>query len=73
MFLRDIQIREWSKGSGGFYHHYLKADKPVGKSVWVHSSGGTAFDSYDECKKDLLETMKRHLFQFVKIEVQSTK
>jgi len=67
MFLQDISIEEWSKGSDGNLLHYMKADKPVGKSVWRHSASLTAFDSYDVCKKDLIETMNKQILQFVKI------
>lgn len=37
MFLQDISIEEWSKGSDGNLLHYMKADKPLAKAC-----GGTA-------------------------------
>ncbi len=66
IFLRGISIREWSKGSGGNLNHYLKKDKPAGKSVWVHSASIEVFDSYDDCKKNLIEIMTDELAQFIK-------
>lgn len=55
--LRGIEIREWSSGSNGFLNHYLKEDKPVGRSVWKHSLRLTTFTSYAACEQDLLAVL----------------
>lgn len=64
LLLNDIKIEEWSRGQGGGYSKYLR-DKPVGKSIWVHSGSIEAFDSYDECKKDLLRVLHENLKQII--------
>ena len=66
MFLSNIEIEEWSRGSDGGLNHYLLKDKPS-KSVWRHSGSLEIFDSYDDCKADLMKKMLSQLSDFVKI------
>ncbi len=66
MFLSNIEIKEWSRGSDGRLNHYLLKDKPS-KSVWRHSSSLDVFDSYEDCKADLMKTMLDQLKDFVRI------
>lgn len=66
MFLSNIEIKEWSRGSDGRLNHYLLKDKPS-KSVWRHSASLDVFDSYDDCKSDLIKRMLDQLSDFVKI------
>jgi len=66
MFLSNIEIKEWSRGSDGGLNHYLWRDKPP-KSVWRHSASLDVFDSYDDCKSDLMKRMLDQLKDFVKI------
>ena len=66
IFLSNIEIEEWSRGSDGGLNHYLLKDKPS-KSVWRHSGSLEIFDSYDDCKADLMKRMVDHLSGFVKI------
>lgn len=66
IFLSNIEIEEWSAGSNGALYHYLLKDKPS-KSVWRHSASLEIFDSYDDCKADLMKRMLDHLSGFVKI------
>ena len=66
MFLSNIEIKEWSRGSDGRLNHYLLKDKPS-KSVWRHSASLDVFDSYEDCKADLMKIMLDQLKDFVKI------
>jgi hypothetical protein len=68
MFLSNIEIKEWSRGSDGRLNHYLLKDKPS-KSVWRHSASLDVFDSYEACKADLMKKMLDQLKDFVKIVV----
>ncbi len=62
----EMCIRDRSRGSDGGLNHYLLKDKPS-KSVWRHSGSLEIFDSYDDCKADLMKRMVDHLSGFVKI------
>lgn len=58
LLLRNLSISEWTKGSNGFRNHYLdRRDTDV--SIWVHSGyGGKEFDSFEECKQDLIKQIQ---------------
>lgn len=66
--LRHLEIREWSRGPDGLLFHCSGLEKPVDKSVWVHSFSRAPFSSFAAAKIDLMEQLRAAVGEFVVIE-----